>query len=325
MPADVRVEALSAHSLAHRYDVLHVHWPDSLLNLSSRIEVEAKLAAFFAIAKYLHWRGTKIVWTMHNLKAHDGRYPVLEARYWRRFIPLVDGVISLSKTGVVMAQSKFPRLQGVPTIVTPHGHYRDEYPTAPGNVREALGISEHARVILFFGAVRAYKNIHALIGAFRNVSDPDAVLLIVGQPDTDELAKSILSEAATDARVRVVFEFVRPEQVGKFMHAADLVVLPYRAILNSGSALLALSFNRPILVPDLGSIADLKADFGGDWVMTYGGEVDGTILERALTWAMRPRPEVCPIKEDYDWKDIQGKTIKFYQRVIDSNRTNATQ
>jgi beta-1,4-mannosyltransferase len=42
------------------------------------------------------------------------------------------------------------------------------------------------------------------------------------------------------------------------MRAADLIALPYKEILNSGSAILALSFDRPILVPAAGALAELS-------------------------------------------------------------------
>ena len=112
------------------------------------------------------------------------------------------------------------------------------------------------------------------------------------------------------------FEFVKTEDVSKFMQAADLVVLPYRAILNSGSALLALSFNRPILVPDLGSMGDLKNDFGSAWVRTFSGDLDATILAHSLEWAMESRPPVCPMPDKYNWRSIREETLRFYERVI---------
>jgi beta-1,4-mannosyltransferase len=318
MGPGVQVNGLSTGGLLHRYDVWHIHWPESLLNIRNPPHAAAKLAVFFAILDYLRWRDTKIVWTMHNFKAHEGLYPSLEARFWPRFIPRVDAIISLSDTGLSIARSKFPRLQSVPAVVIPHGHYRDEYPPNTLDSRAALGIPPGAKVILFFGAVRAYKNVDALMRAFRTVSIPGALLYVVGQPNTSALRETILREAAADSRVRLESEFIARDEVAKFMQAADLVVLPYRTILNSGSALLALSFNRPILVPDLGSMGDLRMDFGSQWVRTFAGDLDGTRLERALEWAFEARPALCPMPEKYDWPNIRAETVRFYRQVIEA-------
>jgi len=320
MGSSVSVDEFSAQKLLHRYAVWHIHWPESLLNIRNRSKAAFKLAGLFAAVDYLRWRGAKIIWTMHNFRAHDALHPSLEAHFWRLFIPRVDGAISLSETGLSLAKAKFPALRLVPTAVIPHGHYRDEYPQSNVDGRAALGIPPRARVILFFGAVRAYKNIEALVRAFREVQTPDALLYIVGLPNTATLSDAILKESLPDSRVRVAFEFVRTDDVSKFMQAADLVVLPYRAILNSGSALLALSFNRPVLVPDLGAMGDLRNDFGSPWVRTFSGELNAKTLEHSLDWAVESRPSVCPMPIKYNWQSIRSETIRFYERVVSTER-----
>jgi beta-1,4-mannosyltransferase len=320
MGSSVVVEEFSAGKLLRRYAVWHIHWPEALLNIRNPSRAALKVNGFFAAADYLRWRGVKIVWTMHNFKAHEGLYPALEARFWHRFIPRVDGAISLSETGLSIAKAQFPALQHVPTAVIPHGHYRDEYPQSTVDGRAELGIAPNARVILFFGAVRAYKNVDALVRAFREVATPEALLYIVGRPNTAALTEAILKEASADSRVRIAFEFVKNEDVSKFMQIADLVVLPYRAILNSGSALLALSFNRPILVPDLGSMGDLRNDFGSAWVQTFSGDLDAETLERSLDWAAQTRPAVCPMPDKYNWQSIRSETVRFYKQVISGTR-----
>jgi beta-1,4-mannosyltransferase len=320
MGPGVLVDEFSAKRVPHRYAVWHVHWPESLLNIRNRSKAALKLAAFFAAMDYLRWRGAKIVWTMHNFKAHEALHPSLESHFWRKFIPRVDGVISLSETGLSLAREQFPALRLVPAAVIPHGHYREEYPESIADGRAELGISDKARVILFFGAVRAYKNVDTLIRTFRGVSNPDAMLYIVGRPNTKALTEAILKEAAADNRVRVALEFVRKDEVAKYMQAADVVVLPYRAILNSGSALLALSFNRPVLVPDLGAMGDLRDDFGPEWVQTFSGEINSSTLEKSLDWAAQSRPPICPMPDKYNWQSIRSETVRFYEQVVSLNK-----
>jgi len=320
MGPDILVDEFSARRLLHNYAVWHIHWPESLLNIRNPLKAAYKLAGMFAMVDYLRMRGGRIVWTMHNFKAHEGLHPSLEDRFWRKFIPRVDGAISLSETGLAMAKTKFPALKQVPTVVIPHGHYREEYPASIGSARDALNIPSSARVILFFGAVRAYKNVDAMVRAFRDVSCPDSILYIVGRPNTSELTDAILKQAAQDTRVRIAFEFVKPEDVSKYMQAADVVVLPYRAILNSGSALLALSFNRPVLVPDLGAMGDLRNDFGDAWVRTFSGDINARTLEEGLHWAAESRPSICPMPEKYNWRNIRTETVRFYEQVVSRSR-----
>jgi beta-1,4-mannosyltransferase len=240
----------------------------------------------------------------------------LERWFWRRFIPRVDGAISLSAAGLSLAMKQYPRLREIPTTIIPHGHYRAEYPPSAVDARRALGMPEQANVFMFFGAVRSYKNMDALVRAFRKVTVPNALLYVSGVPSTLAIAEEIMKEAALDSRVRVKFEFVRVRDVSTYLSVADLVVLPYREVLNSGSALLALSCNRPILVPDLGAMSELQADYGDEWVRTFSGQLDEHVLEKGLQWAEQSRSPVCPVQEEYNWQSIRSNTVRFYETVI---------
>jgi beta-1,4-mannosyltransferase len=304
-------------NLLRKYAVWHVNWPDALLNIPSAAHAGTKLAIMFAMMDVARARGSKIVWTMHNLGAHEGRHPRLEKWFWRNFIPRVDAAISLSAAGLAMALERFPQLRNVPTTVIPHGHYREQYPAPAKDPRKALGIADSAQVIMFFGAVRAYKNVEQLVRAFREVRSPDALLYVVGKPNANDLAQQIRDEAAKDARVTLKFEFVDAKDVNTYLSAANLVVLPYREVLNSGSALLALSCNRPVLVSDRGAMGELQAEFGDEWVRVFRGELDAEILEAALTWSLDAnRPEICAMPEKFAWENIGAETVNFYERIL---------
>ena len=91
--------------------------------------------------------------------------------------------------------------------------------------------------------------------------------------------------------IRFYFEFVQAAEMQRFMRAADLIVLPYREILNSGSVMLALSFSRPVLVPAFGALSELHQAVGPDWIWLYEGELTSTTLEDAIQWTNARR---CP-------------------------------
>jgi beta-1,4-mannosyltransferase len=313
--ADFQVEGWPGN-LLKRYAAWHVHWPDSLLSIHNPAHAAYKVSGMFAAMDFLRVRGTKIVWTMHNFASHEARHPQLEPWFWRNFIPRVDGAISLSKAGLALALEKFPRLRGVPAAVIPHGHYRQQYPLPRSNGRQELGIPEDARVMMFFGTVRAYKNIEALVKAFQGVRDPRAILYVAGKPNFEHLAAAIEKEAKPDARIRLRLKFVDNADVTTVLSVADVVALPYREILNSGSALLALSCNRPVMVPEKGSMGELKEEIGEEWVRTYRGTLDSRTLEEALDWAAEPRPTVCRMPEKYEWSQIGGETARFFERVV---------
>ena len=105
------------------------------------------------------------------------------------------------------------------------------------------------------------------------------------------------------------------------MKAADLVVLPFTEILNSGSAILALSFNRPLLVPSRGAMAELFDIIGPDWVRLYDGPLTSQILEEAVLWANEKSSSSAVIDLGrLDWDKIGQLTVEAFTTLHGSLR-----
>jgi glycosyltransferase involved in cell wall biosynthesis len=128
-------------------------------------------------------------------------------------------------------------------------------------------------VVAFVGRLAPYKGLLELLTAFRGHPDPAARLVIAGAPFDATFVRTVQHLAERDRRVTVHAHFVADADLQTYLRAADLVALPFRSILNSGSAMLALSFDRPVLVPDYGAMPELRADAGERWVHTYRGDV----------------------------------------------------
>lgn len=308
--------------LTRRYDVWHIHWPEMFLNVEHTAATAAlKSQAVLSLIDFARSRGTKIVWTVHNLASHERRYPRIEKWFWRAFLRRLDGFITLSESGLRSARERFPQLRRLPGTVVPHGHYRGEYPDDNRkDCRERLGIPANAKVVLFFGWIREYKNVPGLIMAFRGLNDPDATLLLAGREfqksGASKSAGSVPELAGGDARIHMHLRHVPNDQVQTFFGAADLVALPYREILNSGTALLALSFNRPVLVPHKGAMAELQAQVGRNWVRTYQGELNAERLADALQWAQEePRAKIAPL-DTLDWNRVGEQTLAAYRNIL---------
>jgi hypothetical protein len=94
-------------------------------------------------------------------------------------------------------------------------------------------------------------------------------------------------------------------------------------VLNSGSAMLALSFDRPVLVPRQGALEELRQQVGSDWVRTYTGELAAPALEEAVEWATRlPAGAVAPL-ERFSWDRIATATIEVYRQVLSPGVSDA--
>lgn len=304
--------------LRRRYDVWHLHWPEGHLNDRSTALALRRTASELSWIRWARSRGARIVWTIHNLRAHEGYHPAVEAAFWRDFIGHLDGHISLSRASQAQAFARFPRLASLPGFVIPHGHYRTSYPAPldPIEARHTLGLDPMATVVALVGYVRAYKNVPRLIQAFRALPGQDLVLLIAGESKSPELSAQIGEAAASDPRIRMDLRFLDEARVHRYVSAADLVALPYREVLNSGSAILALSLDRPVLAPDAPSIIELQETVGPAWLRTYSGELTAEHLGSALTWVRQTcRPSSAPL-ESLDWDRIAAATLAAYRHVL---------
>jgi beta-1,4-mannosyltransferase len=314
----VRVDEFSPHNILRRkYDIFHVHWPEIDLSAANLAFSLARLTVLLASIRVARWRGARLIWTVHNLRSHDRRYPRTESWFWRQFIPHVDGFVCLSESGLEAARDRFPELRNVPGFVVPHGDYRESYANfvSRAEARETLGIAPAGTVIAFFGQVRPYKNVVRLVQVARELSDPELTILIAGKPVPSSFASEVLAEAGDDSRVSLHLRHIPDDDVQIYLNAADLIVLPYRDILNSGTALLSLTFSRPVLGPARGAFPELQRLVGPEWIRTFSGNLAVEDLKQAVVWARStPRPPT-PVMTPFEWTTIAGATHAAFMSV----------
>jgi len=111
-----------------RYDIWHLHWPEAILNLPRPWQALPLALIVRFLLRVARARGIKIVWTVHNLRSHEGRYPDAEDKLWRALMRRLDGFIALSDVGRELALRRFPTLRHRPSFVIPHGPYSRERP-----------------------------------------------------------------------------------------------------------------------------------------------------------------------------------------------------
>jgi glycosyltransferase involved in cell wall biosynthesis len=309
--------------LRHRYDIVHFHWPEWYLYARPRPRLVVRSAIMLAAVAWARLRGARLVWTVHNLEPHEPTPERISRWYWWAFTGMVDGFVSLTESGLHAAPRRHPRLSGKPSAVIPAGHLRGQYPDHGSQTaaRTHLGIPAHAAVAAVFGHVRPYKNVPGAVRAFRALPEPDAVLVIAGRPLNCDVRAEVEAAAEGDARVRLHLGFVAREDVQHFLRAADLVVLPYTEVSNSGVALLALSFDRPILVPASGAFPELAELAGSAWVRLYDGELTPAVLARELAAAHgRHHDQDGPDLAALAWPAIGAATLAAYRRVVGASR-----
>jgi glycosyltransferase involved in cell wall biosynthesis len=317
---DAEVEEITLRKLLrNRYDIVHVHWPEWCLYRRPFPRMLIRSALFVAAVAWARFRGAKLVWTAHNVVPHERIPERFGAWFFGVFTRLVDAVVSPSGSGLRALRERYPRLISTPASVVPIGHLRGRYPDHGSRrlARERLGIPIGCTVATFFGNVRPYKNVPLLIREFRSLSDPDTVLLVAGRPLDDDVRADVERAAGADPRVQLHLGYVDDDAVQEFMRAADIVVLPYAESSNSFVALLAFSFDRPILAPNIGGFPELAVAVGQSWVRLYEGPLSAERLRDALSWSARERRDgVSPDLDSFSWPTVAAATVAVYREVI---------
>ncbi len=216
------------------------------------------------IARFL---GYQVVWTMHNLEpAHPLQPAWVESLAHLLIARLANSVIVHCETARRILLERYGRKSGV--VVAYHPHFIDVYPNMVDRktARSKLGLEEMQRVILYFGGIRPNKGIEALLLAFKSIDDPHIRLIIAGNPQVDQgYIRRLMEQASEDSRVIFKSEWIPDSDLQIFFNAAELVVLPFASVLTSSSLALAMSFGRPVIVPNLGCMADLVPPCAG-WI-----------------------------------------------------------
>jgi glycosyltransferase involved in cell wall biosynthesis len=129
--------------------------------------------------------------------------------------------------------------------------------------KRRLGIRPGERTILFFGRIVPYKGLECLVEAFLRLARRDANcrLIIAGEPMKgfesymDDIRRAMADGRGAD-RILCRLEFIPDDETEVYFKAADVLVLPYRSIFESGLLFLAYRFGLPVIASDVGSFRE---------------------------------------------------------------------
>lgn len=300
-PPEIEVLGFSwFRALLGSYDVLHLHWPELLVGQRNPLGRLLKELSTSLLLLRLELTETPVVRTVHGV-AHHGP----EGRLARSLLTVLD-----RRTALWVRLDPTTRLpEGVRHLTIPHGHYRTVFPPDPRTAPERGRLAQ-------VGRIRRAKGVERLLDVFATIPESTVRLAIVGSPEDAALADRIGAFAAADARIEARLETVADEVLAHEVRRAELVVLPYHEVCTSAVALLALSLERPVLVPR-GVVTDaLAREVGEGWVIMYDGELRPADLQRALAVARLTRQRgTPPYLDDRGWEIIGRRLTEAYRKV----------
>jgi glycosyltransferase involved in cell wall biosynthesis len=299
--------------------LVHVHWLAWDLRFALPMRRVASGIISRTAIRWLRLLRFRIIWTAHNVLPHEPQSDD-DVRVGRLLAESASAIIVHSAVNLDSLTSYGFPVQSA--VVIPQGNYVGRYgasTTTRSDAQQKLGISTSSRTILFFGLIRPYKGIPELLVSWKNLKI-EGTLLIAGACSDEDLIGLIDNTSIGDSSIDARIGFVADDDVPDYFAACDAVCLPFRRITTSSSALLALSFGRPLIAPRIGALEDLPENVG----FFYGDETGLTLTDALRQFFDASDQDLSDRMTNarryamsLSWSAIAERTFNLYETVLE--------
>jgi D-inositol-3-phosphate glycosyltransferase len=214
--------------------------------------------ALGTVARLVRGNGhTRVVAITDNVIPHEKRPG--DGPLTRYFLSACDGFVTMSRS--VLGDLQRLGYGRKPALYRPHPLYDNFGPLkSKKEALESLKLSDTPGYLLFFGFIRAYKGLDILLEAFadKRLELLPIKLIIAGEYYEDAAPyEALIQQYNLEKRIVRATDFIPNEKVVDYFCAADLIVQPYKNATQSGVSQIAYHFERPMLVTDVGGLAEL--------------------------------------------------------------------
>ncbi len=232
------------------------------------------------IARIARKGGTKVVSVLDNVIPHEPHF--WDKWFIRYFIRSIDRFVAMSDSVRADCQKFISKRHPKPITLSPHPLY-DNFgqPLSKSEARRLLGIAPDTTCMLFFGFIRDYKGLDLLMKAY---ADPrfegkKVQLVVAGEFYNNGAQYSELEkQLGLQGKIAWHTNFIPDDQVRVYFSAADLIVQPYKTATQSGVTQIAYHFCKPMLVTNVGGLAEIVPD----GKVGYVTEVDPKAIADAM-------------------------------------------
>lgn len=272
--------------------------------------------ALGTIARFIKKQGIKVLAITDNVIPHEKRPG--DKMFARYFIRSCDGYITMSQAVMEDLKQFTPSAHKRFLLHPLYTSFGEKLSKA--EARKKLNISEQDKIILFFGLIRKYKGLDILLEAMSDESlrALNIKLLIAGEFYEDRsYYDEIIEKHRLQDRIILHAGFVANEDVKYYFSATDLVTLTYRSATQSGVTQVAFHFEKPVLVTDVGGLAEIIPDGKCGYVVdARPSEIAKAIVdfyqnnrEEQLTQGMIRE------KQKYDWRIFVNAVEELYKET----------
>ena len=281
---------------------------------------EAKDLLSFSLVKAA---GLKLIVIAHDISGFaNADSPLIKNIIFNNYadIIIVHNNYSFNALKAVVSKNAIQK-----TRIIPHGSFINLSLShvSKESARKSLNISANEKVILFFGQIKRVKGLDVLINALPWIQQ-DICLVIAGKPwkDSFENYQNLIEKQLLTNRVRLFIRYIQDEERELFFKSADLLIIPYRNIYQSGVLLMGMSYNLPVLASDIEANREL-VQHGINGILFKNGDskdLSEKINEFFLTKSKQDLASRAYeiMKERHDWNSIAMK----YKQVINEDSNN---
>ena len=224
---------------------VNLNWYDDI-NEANHIKARLILLKKICMISFFKLFHVRIIYTLHNRIAHDGKSPVENMILKKFLMRRADTIALLSKKSRDYAVSVIGRKykKGLFFYVG-HPSYENHYCTDQ---------EKHAgMVFLYYGMVRPYKNVELLLSAWKIAGLTDAKLIIAGKPVSEDYKNEIERIVQDVPNVELKLKYIENEQLDQMISGADIIVSPLdkKSSMNSGTLIKAMCMKKTIIIPDI--------------------------------------------------------------------------
>lgn len=271
---------------------------------------------FGTIARLARGNGvTKVLVQLDNVIPHE--HSMIDTPFTRYFLGSCDGFIYMSEQ-VNRDLHRFEKRK--PALFSPHplfSNFGD--PVSREAACEELGLDPQVRYSLFFGLVRDYKGLDLLLDAWAQLENKGEKLIVAGEFYTDK-QKYLDQIARLGLGEQVILHdhFIRDELVRYYFCAADVLIQPYHTATQSGVTQIAYHFELPMIVTDVGGLAEIVPDDVVGYVCDTTAESVSAAIEKIRKPGVleRFRRNMKTEKKRFSWEATADKLEELYSLTL---------
>lgn len=260
-------------------------------------------------------RHTKVIVQVDNIVPHEHHFT--DRMLNRYFINSVDGFVYMSSQ-VKAELDTFTTAK--PALFSPHPLFEGYGHAVPKQEAcRVLGLDPEVGYSLFFGIIRDYKGLDILLDAWRILKEAghtaNRKLIVAGEfyQNREKYVAQIETNGLTEDVILHDF-FIRDENVRYYFSASDVLIQPYKTATQSGVTQIAYNFDLPMIVTDVGGLAEIVSDDVAGYVTETLPEsiADAFVRFYSNDNAARFRANMPREKERFSWKAMAGKLEEVY-------------